>query len=522
MTDYYAPVTFDPPKDDDNGFIVPKFCCAGDHPTEEPLPPLTPLQLAPAYPQAQLVTADFASHAIQASHIPLEPTHVEPRSSQVPPASTSPSTQRIKPYDVAQALMRAVPLYVIDECLFVFNGCIYEPKTGEAAKRFIIRNCRACVQAVGEPQFVKQVYEFLRAEPDIERKGLHDSKRFVALENGLLDLETFHLGPFDASLFVTARINGQFSPAIADECPTFTKFLQTVCGGDPLLIQRFWQAVGYCLVPDTAGKVFFLAQGHPNSGKSVLGEFIASCFDEDAVTSLDFNALGQQFGPAELLGKRLCLCMDLPAAPWNSCAVGLLKSLTGNDLVSADIKYQPRVRFRNTATFLFGTNHAVTTTLKDDAFLQRMVTLPFQFSVKRECQDPHLLDRLHIEKDAIITKAIYAYQQLRKQSYVFAGDYPVNAVISQQFTGEVIDWSQAVADFFYQACSLEEDTIVFADELYQSFISVFPGLSDLTTFSSKLYTFLELTFPGRVEKIRRRRSGGKNPLSAFRGIKLIS
>lgn len=158
------------------------------------------------------------------------------------------------------------------------------------------------------------------------------------------------------------------------------------------MIQRIWEVIGYCLVPDTDGKCFFVFQGVPDSGKSLLGRLIAECFNEDAVTSLDMTALGLQFGPAELVGKQLCLSLDLAATSWDARAIGVLKSLTGNDLVTVDVKYQPRIKFRNSATFIFATNHAVTTTMRDDAFFRRLVVVPFRYSVPRERQNRKLLD----------------------------------------------------------------------------------------------------------------------------------
>lgn len=274
------------------------------------------------------------------------------------------------------------------------------------------------------------MYKLIRSEPRISNDRLKPANWIVALENGLLDLNSRDLLSFSPNVFVTSLAKGSFTFGAQIDCPQFSHYLEVVTGSDETLKQRIWGMLGYCLVPDVSGKVFFLLQGVPDSGKSLLGEFLASCFDEDMVTSLDFAALGQQFGPSELVGKQLCLSMDLAAVPWDAEAIGPLKSLTGNDLVSADIKYQPRIRFRNTATFLFGTKYAVTTTVRDDTFFRRMVVIPFQVSVPKSRQDRHLLQRFQAEKDAIITKAINDYLFLRENNYVFNGNYDVNAVVS--------------------------------------------------------------------------------------------
>lgn len=432
----------------------------------------------------------------------------------------SEEAKHLSAYDMAQDLMSRLPMRLIKGALYAFDGKVYRFVTVDVMQRLIVKHCRDYIKTVGTPSIIKQIYDFIRAEPNISRDGLRQNVRYVVMENGLLDLGTLALRPFDPHTFVTARLNGKFLREKAGQCPTFNAFISTITGGDTLLEKRIWEAIGYALVPDSKGKVFFLFQGVPNSGKSLLGDFIASCFDEDAVTSMDFNALGLQFGPSSLVGKSLCQAMDLAAAPWDAKAVGVLKALTGNDLISADVKYQPRIMFRNTATFIFGSNHAVTTATNDEAFFERLVVIPFAHNVPHEKQDRTLLDKLIAERDAIISTAILHYIELRKNNYRFSGDFGLNEVVSKE-RGKAVSPDQAIADYFCQECELEDGAITFTEDLYAHFSERYPGLADMGTFSNKLYAFSEWMFSGRVKKIRKRREGAGNPVSAFQGLKLV-
>lgn len=514
----FSPIIFDSPSDrQDKGAsedsLVPSFCLAAQHAQDTSAQAPSTLSSAP-----ELSTWDLP-RLIPMQPVPAPPT--PPIQQEVLVSRPAKPSAKLNFYDVAQGLMASLPMLIVDECLYAFDGQIYRPMTAEAMKRAIVQHCRQHVQTAGTPLAIRQIYDFLRAEPGLVRKGLQEDTRFVAFRNGLLNLETMTFGMFSPQYFVTAQIDANFIPDGANQCPVFTAFLSSISGGDPLLIQRFWEMIGYTLVPDTAGKVFFLAQGVPNSGKSLLGQFIASCFDADDVTSLDFNALGQQFGVSELLGKRLSLCMDLPGATWDTRAVGQLKSLTGNDLVSADVKYMPRIKFRNSATFILGTNHAVVTAEPDLAFFQRMVVLPFRYSIPSDRQDKFLLAKIQQEKDAIVTRAIYAYLRLRQNSYRFAGDFCVNEVIAQEPGGSPITGEQAVADFFARDCSVEDGAMTFLADLYAAFSCYYPGLLDFGTFSNRLFSLAVTLFPGQVKKVRKRRQIGGNPISAFEGLSLL-
>jgi putative DNA primase/helicase len=433
-----------------------------------------------------------------------------------PTIVTNPATGRIRPYDVAQELMAQLPIRQCGETFYVHNGRAYAPVTVDQLKRYVMEICRSSVQKEGSPKLIDQVIAFLKDEGRIEMSEV--DRGFVSFCNGLLRLADGKLLPHTAGIFSTARVEANYAPQLAGQHPLFSRFLSQVSGGDATLEQRIWQMIGYALVPDTNAKAFFLLQGVPNSGKSLLGEFLTRLMPLDAVTSLSLNDLGRNFGPSELVGKLLCLSMDLPAMPWDSKAVGMLKALTGNDLVTADVKYQPRAKFRNSATFLFGTNHAVTLTQSDPAFLQRLVVIPSRHTVPREQQDRQLLEKLLTERDAIVVTAIRAYWGLRQANYVFAGDFRLNEVIARDDQAAV-PLSQAVAEFVCADCVLEPNAETFTADLHRAFSVRYPGTS-YTAFAAQLVTYLDNTFPGKVAKHRSRRPGEVNPISLLKGIRL--
>lgn len=500
----YEPVKFDKPQSANE--ITPSFCRQAEDTLPIPATDETPMITPMAQPTAQLMPR------------PTFSPPVPPRIERVlnPMIVTGPSSGRVKPYDVAQEFLGKVAVRQCGEAFYLFNGRAYAPVTVEQLGRHIMATCRTAVQQDGSAKLITQVIDLLRREGDIEEAEVN--RGFISFYNGLLCLVDGNLLPHTAGIFSTARVEANCTPQLAGQHPLFSQFLAQISGGDTVLEQRIWQMMGYALTPDTNAKAFFLLQGVPNSGKSLLGELLTRLLPSDAVTSLNLNDLGRNFGPSELVGKSLCLSMDLPATPWDSKAVGMLKSLTGNDLVTADVKYQPRAKFRNSATFLFGSNHAVALTQSDPAFLQRLVVIPFRYAIPREQQDRQLLEKLLIERDAIVASAMNAYWSLRRDNYIFAGDFGLNEVITQTCQGE-IPLAQAVMEFICTACVLEEGAESFTSDLYRTFSVRCPG-TNYTAFAAHLVNCLDNMFPGKVTKSRSRRSGEANPISVLKGIRL--
>lgn len=489
------------------GGVTPNFCRQAENLSSE-LPPASDAIMATpmTQPTAQLIP--------QPSFAPPLPSRME----QVlyPTLVSNAPAEHVKAYNVTQEFLAQRPIHLCGEVFYVYNGRAYAPVTVEQLKRYVMTTCRGSVQKKGSPDLLDHVVKFLRGEENIVMSEV--DRGFLSFCNGLLRLVDGKLLPHTAGVFSTARVEANCTPQLAGKHPLFSRFLAQISGGDTALERRIWQMLGYALTPDTNAKSFFLLQGVPNSGKSLLGELLTRLLPDDAVTSLSLNDLGRNFGPSELVGKSLCLSMDLPAAPWDSKAVGMLKALTGNDLVTADVKYQPRAKFRNSATFLFGTNHAVALTQSDPAILQRLVVIPFRYAIPREQQDRQLLEKLLIERDAIVASAMNAYWNLRRDNYIFAGDFGLNEVIAQTCQGE-IPLAQAVAEFVSTACVLEDGAESFTSDLYRVFRTRYPG-ANYTAFATHLVNCLDNMFPGKVTKGRSRKLGEVNPTSVLKGVRL--
>lgn len=234
-------------------------------------------------------------------------------------------TRDLTSYAVAQWLIQNIPIKKANRCLHFYADYAYMPSAADDAKSKILEACRSAVEAVGSTNLVNQVFKTLL----MENRLIQDSDlclNTVALDDVLVDLDTGALLPHTPDIFVTTRLDASYHRGCSSDCPTFKKFLKDICRGDDTLAWRIWECLGYLLAPDQTAKLFVFFQGVPNSGKSVLGNFIRGCFKGDAVTSLELNEFCGRFNLSDLVGKKLCLDMDLPATPLKERAVSNLKN----------------------------------------------------------------------------------------------------------------------------------------------------------------------------------------------------
>ena len=423
--------------------------------------------------------------------------------------------RELTPYSVMRELLKRETIVVSGNAVYRYNGLVYQLLTKEDMERLIVARCREAVELVGTPSFIEGIYKCALKEPEICRRELMPDPNELVFLDGILNLETGAFSPHSPTSFATSYLVTSYRQGINSDCPTFDQFVSQLSSGDVTLETRIWECIGYLLTQDQRGKCFVLFQGPPNSGKSVLGNFIRGCVNQEAVSSLDLHSFGQNFALADLIGKRLCIDLDLPANCINGRAVSFLKKMTGGDLLSTNVKYMPRISFLNTAKILFATNHLVLTDVPDEAFWQRMIVIPFMRSIPREQQDHGLLDKFDAERSAIVVKALGYYHQLRENNYIFAGNFPSNLVCQDE--NQICS---RISSLLHTHFEESEGEWIPASEILHTYTEVFGEELPLQIFS-RFVARVALSIYPSIRKKRKRVDGIGNPVSGFENLRKV-
>lgn len=416
-------------------------------------------------------------------------------------------------YSVMKKFLSMVNLIILNETYYVYSGTSYIPTTRKELARLIVKKCRGNIKEQSS-HFTDGVIKYIDMEPLVIITEYDISKNYVAFQNCVLDINNRTSLKHSPKYITLYEINANYYSNAAIPTPTFDSYLFSITQGDSNLMERILQIIGYLLTPDKKGKCFFLFQGVPDSGKSILVNLIQKLFSDNAVIQLEAQLFGEKFTASELIGKALCSFPDIPATPLDNATVSRIKLYTGNDPISAAVKFKDNQKFLCSAKFIFTTNHALLTKNEDIAFNNRIVAIPFKYSVPKEKQNFDLEDELLKEKDGIVSKAIVAYFKLVDNGYIFTGNFQPNEVISNS-TSNIIDCKIQIYEFVKNRFVSNENGIVFIEDAFICFCQHFNGISK-NEFSHYFQLFASKIFNAKQK--RKRKSGIGNPISCLTGI----
>lgn len=290
--------------------------------------------------------------------------------------------QRITAAALKNKVLSSACLVVCDGVIYCYDGKCYQALSESRIKQLILAICENELNKKGRFELVLGAMNFILSEPRIQLTENILNRRIVTFLNGNLDIETGEFTRHSSSVFTTHTLQCNYIPhnELA-ETPVFDALLHRISGGDVGVEQRIWEMFGYCLVPDTRAKKGFALQGRKHSGKTLLCDFLATFFPSHVVSALPAHDFSAHFSLSELEGKALCISGDMSAEPLNNRTVGNIKQLSGNDLISAAKKYKDNRQFRYGGKLILVSNHQILIQRYDDAFWDRLVAVPFPYTV---------------------------------------------------------------------------------------------------------------------------------------------
>jgi P4 family phage/plasmid primase-like protien len=136
-------------------------------------------------------------------------------------------------------------------------------------------------------------------------------------------------------------------------CSRFDRFLgEVLAPGD---VPRMWEVIGYLLMSGNPLHKMIMLFGRGFNGKGTLLRVITALLGEPNVSAVTLHALSEErFAPIRLLGKTANICGDIDARYIEH--TGMLKQLTGEDLISGEHKFRDSATFTSWAVPVFSAN----------------------------------------------------------------------------------------------------------------------------------------------------------------------
>jgi P4 family phage/plasmid primase-like protien len=189
----------------------------------------------------------------------------------------------------------------------------------------------------------------------VERSEFNKPSIHIPVQNGILNLDTLELGPFDQNLIFTYKINARYDKNAT--APKFTKFLNDCLKPeDTPTLQEY---AGYCLLNSMPYHKMMWFYGIGRNGKTTFIHTLTDLFGSENVSGLGLEEFDgyHRFSMALLHGKMVNVSSEPNVK--SALQTSLLKKATGDDWIDAEVKCkQNRIKFKNSAKpFILGNRY---------------------------------------------------------------------------------------------------------------------------------------------------------------------
>lgn len=221
------------------------------------------------------------------------------------------------------------------------------------------------------------------------------SANYIAFNNGIYNINTGQLEPFNPDIIVTNKIPHNYNYDAYNE--TMDSVLDKVSCNDDQIRDLLEEVAGYLFYRRNELRKAFIFIGDKANGKSTYLDALTYMVGEDNTTALDLKELGDRFRTAELFGKLVCAGDDIGDEFIPNPAV--FKKIVSGDPIVVERKGQDPFTLYNYAKPIFSANNIPRIKDKTGAVLDRLVIVPFNatFSKSDEDYDPYIKYKLRSE-----------------------------------------------------------------------------------------------------------------------------
>jgi putative DNA primase/helicase len=242
-------------------------------------------------------------------------------------------------------------------------------------------------------------------------------------------------------------------------------FLDRVFAGDQQLIKFIQKAVGYSLAGDTSEQCLFINYGTGANGKSVFLKTIAALVGDygqqvQTSTLMIKQHQGVNNDVATLRGARFLAATETDDG--QKLAESTVKQLTGGDKVRARFLFQESFEFTPQFKIWLAANHKPEIRGNDHAIWRRIRLVPFNVTIPKAEQNPHLDAELKEELPGVLAWAVEGCLRWQRE-----GLGEPEAVTKA--TADYREEQDAIAGFLSEKCVVGEHYQVTAKEIYYAY-----------------------------------------------------
>lgn len=295
--------------------------------------------------------------------------------------------------------------------VWLFDGSIWRPQSMAKLHADVIQILAERVDVLNANRVANTVKLYQHNHFDEDERFEQGPPNLIVLNDGYYE--------FDGDAWVKRQPVREYMRRIqieatyTDQEPErFNAFLDDILcdlNGEPLpdagaIRDLIWEMLGYCLATHTRYEQCFILCGQGANGKSVLGAVAKEMVGRKYTASVQPSQMGNVFQRSNLEGKLLNLVTELNQNA--ELEDGMLKAIVSGEMMSVEKKFQDVREIEPFAKHIILTNHMPRIRDYSDGLFRRVTIIPLRRQFLGNAADPHLLQKLQGEMDAITSRAM--------------------------------------------------------------------------------------------------------------------
>ena len=242
--------------------------------------------------------------------------------------------------------------------------------------------------------------------------------------NGTLDLHTGDFREHNSAYMITKLAEVEYQPEA--RCERWEQFIREITCEDSALAQYIQKCLGYSLTGDTRHECFFILYGATSrNGKGTLcetfmrlvGDYGRTANPETIAMRKNADSRSASGDVARLAGARFVNISE----PDKSMTISaqLVKTLTGNDTITARNLYEREYEYKAQFKMFIGTNHLPYITDQTLFSSDRIKVIPFNRHFTEAERDPELKRKLTAPESlsGILNWCLYGLRMLNHSGF---------------------------------------------------------------------------------------------------------
>ncbi len=302
--------------------------------------------------------------------------------------------------------------------------------------------------------------ERLKTMRGIRYEGKFNAEVYrINLRNGLYNLKSGILEPHTPAYKSNIQLPFAFDRNATSQ--VFDKFLLDIFDNQSDVVEYILKYWCYLLLPTYNFQKVLVWIGSGRNGKGTLSRIIQNMLGPNNISYQDLHELAKgRFSAKNLKDKLVNFSSELKT---DDVELGMIKKLSGGDLISADVKFKDEVVFSNIARLIIMANELPRFSDVGNSITQRFEFIRFPKEYNGSDVDTMLDEKLQNELSGIFNKVIGKFADIVQTDGSIFFDAPDSIVANK--AAAMSDLSNVV-EFVESECIRKADAHRFLSDIY--------------------------------------------------------